>query len=464
MSRLSESVFEELEKRAKRAAARAAKLAGARTDAELDDKEDDNTLPADIAEPAPTPTSDDVEEVLKGRHIPTSATQAIPVSLRATRITFSGEKILPITHPEAAGQEPVEVAVPIETDPDEIGDDAELGLDNRLTDAGEIVSNDAEQQIQTPLTSVPFSWEWKPQIGVNGVGSDRNLRGKSTVLNILMWTLSGRCANFQADVKAWIKNVEVDWQVGADTLTVAFANADGHAKGTVTLLSSAGRSGRGRVIARFDGEEQFEGVMGAVMMSRLRLEEIPVWTSDREVRHKWPAYASAFTVRADTLDPVVGNVTTLGVRMLQMFVGTDWGPALAATQAAHNEFKAAKDSAESKVSAANDAVRSKRANAEAEVQRLETAVATLATEGPDLEQLLAAATSATQYAREIHNLEREVLSTTAQADTIRLQLRSAKARQHTQHEDVLARKFFSPNDSECVPTMHSYGHYSTKKS
>lgn len=461
MTVLSEAVAAELERvaqRAVRVAARAAESAADPVDQQTEPEGDAvEAGPQDGAAHDEGPVAlspEDVEGVLSANAVPTSASPATPVPLRVTRIQFSGVKTLPASHPLAAGHELVE---PVGRDADG-GDDSSDELDLGL--AADIDSPEASEEAApvkegVPLAAVPFEWSWEPQLGVNGVGSGRNLRGKSTVLNVLMWALSGRCANFQVDVKAWLKHIEVDWQVGGETVRVKFDNDAGRPVGVVQTVDRSSGTERVRGIGAFDGEEQFEDVIGAVMMSRLRLEEIPMWTGDREVRHKWPAYASAFTVRADMLDPVVGNVTVLGTRMLQMFVGTDWGPALAATQTALNEVRAEQAAAEQKVTAAGEVIEKQREKAQAEVDRLEAAVGAIRASTPDLEQLLAATENATDLAREVHELERKLMGATSQVDTVRLQLRSAKARNHTQFEDALAVKFFHQMTPSVCPRCTS---------
>lgn len=390
----------------------------------------------------------DVEKILKSNNIPTGASRAIPVPLRATRVAFSGVKVLPITHPDAAGHDPLTDAELAALVGEEVPEESETAHQVEVSDDPaevEVTGSEAgeEAKVQLPSAAVDFSWTWEPQLGVNGIGSGKNLRGKSTVLNVVMWALSGRCANLQVDVKSWIRRVQVDWQVGTEHLRVAFINADGHPTGTVELIETASDGIEKTVeLGRFDGEDQFEGVMGSVMMSRLRLEEIPVWTVDRHVRHKWPAYASAFTVRADTLNPVVGNVTELGIRMLQMFVGTDWGPALAATSTALGELKAEKETAKVRATTAGDIIAEARTKAQAEADRLNDELNELPTGTPNVAEIIATASAATEHARTVHDLERQLMVATANIDTIKLQLRTAQARNHTLFEDKLATKFF----------------------
>ncbi|MUL84769.1 MULTISPECIES: hypothetical protein [unclassified Mycolicibacterium] len=385
MSVLADAVAAELARLAKRAEKaaerRKSKEASARVDQSLDDlterkrdveeelgdQDDADGAAADDA--ADLISAEAVEEILNNCGIPSYASKAVPVSLRAQRIHFSGVKVLPATHRLAAGYD---VILPEEEDsatgtsgPASRPEAAEAEPDLGVTAVDEVDPLDDEpaegdEAESVPQVAVPFSWSWELQSGVNGVGSGRNLRGKSTVLNVLMWALSGRCANFQVDSKKWIKHVAVDWLIGTETVRVEFDAANGHAVGTVGVVTTVGGVDQPRIVGRFDGEEEFEGVMGSVMMTRLRLEEIPMWTSDREVVHRWPAYASAFAVRAENLDPVVGNVTVLGIRMLQMFVGTDWGPALAATQAALKEVEAERSAAQAKAQAADQVISDQR--------------------------------------------------------------------------------------------------------
>lgn len=464
MSVLADAVAAELARLAKRAVKAAekksAREASARLDQPVDDltegKQDAESERVDDADAVAADDADDpispetVEEILKNYGIHSYASKAIPVSLRAQRVHFSGVKVLPATHRLAAGYDvilPDDDSATDTSEPAPLPEAAEAELDFGPTAIDDVDPPDGgptkgDETENVPQVAVPFSWSWEPQSGVNGVGSGRNLRGKSTVLNVLMWALSGRCANFQVDSRKWIKHVAVDWLIGAETVRVEFDAANGHAVGTVGVVTTVGGVDQTRVVGRFDGEEEFEGVMGSVMMTRLRLEEIPMWTSDREVVHRWPAYASAFAVRAENLDPVVGNVTVLGIRMLQMFVGTDWGPALAATQAALKEVEAQRSAAQAKAQAADQVISEQRRKAQANVDRLNAAVKAINDENPYLAEVLAATASATKLAREVHTLERRLMVLDSHLDTVQLQLKAAKARNHTQLEDALATKFF----------------------
>ncbi|ALX03446.1 ATP-binding protein [Aeromicrobium erythreum] len=354
--------------------------------------------------PAIETTADDVDDVLTRHHVPTTASASTPVPLRVARLTFTGTKVLdPAVHPEVAAEEP---------DP------------------------------ATGQVHKPFTFSWTPPAGVLGIGSGSNLRGKTTVLNVLTWALTGRRPDMGPDVLAWIQNVEVDWTVGTDTVRVRFDSEAGEPVNGHVELVSPGDDGLVRGLAKFTGPDEFEGVMGSVMMGRLRLAEIPVWTDDREVKHTWPAFSSAMAVRHNQLDPIVGNVTTLGIRMMQAFIGTDWVMANAAATTAFRRLeKKSKDDADKATSASEVAVEALTA-AEAEVTALEAKLATFSDNVPDVAATMALATQATDLARQAHALEVDLMNEGATASTLRLQIRASKARDHAALEDAHAVRFF----------------------
>lgn len=372
-------------------------------------------------------TLSEIEKILADHKIPTSATRAIPVPLRATRIHFWGTKQLPEDHATV-------VASGVTAEPEEI-----LVDDQGTLDLDAVQGATSEIEAAASLVPVPFDFDWSPQPGVNGIGSGKNLRGKSTVLNVLMWALTGRCAHFQPDVQQWIEGVEVFWQVGSENLRVAFTADDGRPVGTVSAVQADGKA---KEIGTFDGEEQFEGVMGSAMMSRLRLEQIPVWAQEREVRHAWPAYSSALTVRADTLNPVVGNENTIGVRMLQMFVGTDWAPGSAAARTALRSIETQRVAAQAKASAASEVATEARDKAQKQVVDLQAQISALPPGTPKVGDMLASTSRATELAREVHELERRLMADTAALATVEQQLRTARVRENTLFEDARLTKFF----------------------
>jgi uncharacterized protein YlxW (UPF0749 family) len=172
------------------------------------------------------------------------------------------------------------------------------------------------------------------------------------------------------------------------------------------------------------------------------LENIPVWTDTTARVHAWPAYSSSFVVRANQLDPIVGNEQTIGLRMMQMFIGTDWAPVQAAAMTARRGMDTARAAAKAKAQAAGDAVEASRRAAANNVQDLQEKIGKLPAGTPDVRVMLETATHASHLSRKVHRLEERLIAQTSLAETARQQLKAVKARLHTRYEDALAARFF----------------------
>lgn len=132
-----------------------------------------------------------VEQILADSGIVDRSNSGVPVQLHITRVAFSGEKSLVM---------------------------------NDGGDAESIPDDEADR----PRVRVPFEFDWAPAAGVNGVGSEKNLRGKSSVLKVISWALVGR-SPLRADVQQWISNVAVEFTIDGTTFAVRFNVINGSA-------------------------------------------------------------------------------------------------------------------------------------------------------------------------------------------------------------------------------------------
>lgn len=400
-----------------------------------------------------------VDKVLEDLGIPTSASKGVPVHLRVARVSFSGTKRLDPEHPDAKG-------FPLEEMGGDPGHQSELNLDDPVDDGsngrdGEAAADHAKQdepdegeaeEWEGPVLRalVPFDFTWEPLDGVNGVGSGSNLRGKSSIVELLLWSLSGRCAVFSVAVRRWIEHVEVDWVVGAETLRVAF-DADNGAvsNGSVTVIEDDGSGGL--VIAAFGDGEAFEDAMNSVMLSRLRLESFTVSQAGKPVTHKWASYVNALWVRPKDLKSIIGKEATLSVRLMQMFIGTDWVPVLATASTVAGSLAAEQKVAAERKKTATDAMEGSRNEALKAVKAVEAKIAALPDGTPDPAKLAQTNARLGDLVRDMHALETQLLNQSVAADTVRQQLKAAKARHHTEYEHALLTKFFHQMEPTVCP-------------
>lgn len=299
--------------------------------------------------------------------------------------------------------------------------------------------NPGEDNGAAEVKSAPINLNWTPGNGVNGVGSEANLRGKSSVLHLTMWALTGR-SHLQADVVSWIRHVSAEFHVDDVPLYVEFNVREGIPVGTVEQRIT---SGSRTVLGQFDGHSEFESVMGAVMLERLRLDAISVFANGVETEHTWPSYAAALTVHADKLDPIIGNESTLKTRILQMFVGTSWAAVDAQVATALNSLKHSRHEEAAKRQAATSATAIALRQAEDRVAAALRGLEAFDADEPDVDTVFALASAASECAREAHNLSLQIMTADAAASEARAHLRAEEMRQQAAIEDAVARRLFN---------------------
>jgi transcription elongation factor Elf1 len=188
----------------------------------------------------------------------------------------------------------------------------------------------------------PYTFEWKNlSEGLWGMMSDRNLRGKSSVIEIVRWLMRGSpSSNLQDDVKAWIHNASLRFDLDGFEYEVRVDCSNGSA-GVLTRKSSPTENAT--VLASFSSEKQFEMVMSDFFLRTFSMEGLATWReSDTEektghaVIHGWPALSGAMFIGTN-YDVVLGDLpATSGTqaRLIQMYLGVPWISTLATALAA----------------------------------------------------------------------------------------------------------------------------------
>ena len=102
----------------------------------------------------------------------------------------------------------------------------------------------------------PFEFRWQGlRPGLWGIASDANLRGKSTILEVMLWCLRGRPKGLQDAVRAWIREVALDFQIDGDVYRVEFRLKENMPVGALSRGAPSG--GAPIEIARFESEDDF---------------------------------------------------------------------------------------------------------------------------------------------------------------------------------------------------------------
>lgn len=234
-----------------------------------------------------------------------------------------------------------------------------------------------------PDEDFEFDRDFEP--GVWAITSEKmNLAGKSSVLFIIRWALTGR-SHLTDDVFDWISDVALDGEVGGEPFTVQFARTPDGLAGELRA--------NGALIATFD-ENSFEEVTDGFFLERLRLDPMPFWQSraagdddegDRR-RFGWNSYFPALHLKADNTSALLGDQVLGGQpgALMQVFLGLPWALTAATARVANNQLtmqrSALRRRREEDEAARGEALEPLRAELEAARQQL----ATLQAERPAL--------------------------------------------------------------------------------
>ncbi|WP_411902754.1 hypothetical protein [Methylorubrum thiocyanatum] len=194
-----------------------------------------------------------------------------------------------------------------------------------------------------------ISFRWPEGDGEMGPGlwaflSDRNSRGKSSLLNIVQAALRGEFPGIvKPDVWGWLSLVEVAFRVDA---TLYLVRVEKEA-GDVDPHVARGTLSRGEGDARIDlyegpADEPFEKAVADNMMEEFGFGAFHAFNVAYGPRtHGWNAIATSFFVHGPG-KAVFGNVTRDGVplRLLQMFMGLPWITTLTAASTAFKKVSA----------------------------------------------------------------------------------------------------------------------------
>lgn len=390
-------------------------------------------------------SAEETEEVLSRAHVRPSGTVPVPRRLRMQELRFAGVKPLRrAAHPDEERHL---------TTPDHLvlfGEPSGIELASQTL--GKSAVDEARQRWDEP--GEPFEFAWTFDSGLYGIGSYENFRGKSSVLEIILWALRGRCG-LQPDVRAWMRTVRLDFVVGDEQLTVVFDVADGVPHGQV-------RSGD-VLLTTFDGHESFEAAMDEVMMPRLGLTAIPAWQSTpsgeggQAVTHAWVTYAGALFITQRSLDNVLGDTSFSGLpgRLLQMFVGTPWASTMVEAQVAAKGVRAELDAVRRRARVDADAHANDRKALEDALRQTRIRRESL----PDLTQALRelAADVDEVNVRSAAVARFQMLVNEAQTvrDAAASAMRDEEARRLALVEDALARRFFNAFEPTACPRCSS---------
>jgi hypothetical protein len=212
-----------------------------------------------------------------------------------------------------------------------------------------------------------------------------NDAGKSTVLETILWAVRGT-SRTALDVRVWMRHVIVELSISEDTFLVAWELRNGEPAGLIAQrvagaapikwnqlneastaamvneVESGDRAERtvwhdfvdqevaaGAIIGTFTGDDQFKTCVGDFMNSRFGFEEADVFTRNKKAidpldghiaTHGWPLWSQALRIPEGGATATIGEATQNTALLLEMYLGTTWGPTANAAKARKNVIEA----------------------------------------------------------------------------------------------------------------------------
>ncbi|GLK55147.1 hypothetical protein JOD31_000069 [Methylopila capsulata] len=300
----------------------------------------------------------------------------------------------------------------------------------------------------------PIDFDWSDlAAGVWAVTSERNLRGKSTVLEILLWALRGTPKGLQDDVRRWLSSVCVEFDVDDQHYVVEFAVEERVPRGSLARRRVSGEIDE---LDRFMSDEGFEAAMSRFMMNTLDLDPITAMQGKEDerqvVEHGWAALSGGLYFGGDHKQ-LLGDVQMAGLpaRMLQMYIGMPWATTVMQAGTAKRELDQETEKASKAATMATKDAETARARIDRELQVAK--------------KILEGFAPATGTAAELERLAGEV----ARLSPIALDLAQRLARAETEatelerlataderavrdlRENIVATQFFNGLQPVCCP-------------
>jgi hypothetical protein len=294
-----------------------------------------------------------------------------------------------------------------------------------------------------------------------------NLRGKTSVLEIITWCLRGSPRDrLQADVRRWLSGVELDAMVAGQALGFRLSLDQGElTRGIVVaatdldgLADRSGAASRDGLAVLIDAGEadDFAAQVATLMLDRLDLQPV-VNAVARGAQvgtqtHGWPAYFSAINLPAGPDKPLVGEQSMGGLagRLLQVFLDLPAAAVLTRVKAVRDVLQAEVASERERVREAAEQRAADRTRAQGALAAAEGELARLQQQapGPSLTDL---ADAAGRRAREVADAQDEWDEVNRVYREARRQRQADEKALNNVKESEIARLLFHGLDPSACP-------------
>lgn len=304
----------------------------------------------------------------------------------------------------------------------------------------------------TAQGSIDFDWS-ELTAGVWAVTSQRNLRGKSTVLEILLWALRGRPKGLQDDVRRWLSWVSVEFDVDDQRYSVEFAVEERVPRGNLVRRRSSGEIDE---LDCFMSDDGFEAAMARFMMNTLDLDPITAMQGKEDerqvVEHGWAALSGGLYFGGDHKQ-LLGDVQMAGLpaRMLQMYIGIPWATTVMQASTAKRELEQETEKASKFATAAAKDSQTARARIELELQAAKKILDSFAQETGTAAELERLAGELARLSPIALDLAQRLARAEAEATELERLATADERAVRDLRENIVATQFFNGLQPVCCP-------------
>ena len=281
--------------------------------------------------------------------------------------------------------------------------------------------------------------------GLWALTTEKNERGKTSILEIMMWALRGQRKSLQDDVLSWLHTVTLEGTVDEEQFAVEFEPAGGEPKGILTC------GGQQRP---FSSEAAFATTMSTFMMGRLGFDPFPQWANNKGLStHGWPLFSTVLYMPHGVHQAVIGDKAEAGLaqRLIQLFIGVPWARTSIACQAALRQAQAEAREQHGREQAVLKAAGQKVEQRQAELEAARLELAELPEGIPDQEQIEAARSEWLDLIDQHGEAESRQREAEREADAAKREA-TRRRKQHTDMaEAALAKSLFQGLDPSICP-------------
>lgn len=291
--------------------------------------------------------------------------------------------------------------------------------------------------------------------GIFGVISDNNLRGKTSVLEVIKWLLRGSTSSLQDGVKHWIKNASLKFDIESECYLVELEHSKNQVKGKLLNISD----NNNKEISVFYSDDEFESCMSEFMIQQFSLEKISAFRNSgveeevgKKVNHSWSSLASALFISTN-YGSLFGETTVDGLnnRLMNMYLGLPWVSTYTALKTIESQIKS--ENKVENVHKNKELERKEKRLREIELELVEKEklIKTFPNDNYTREKLINARDNYGNTSRELTFLDKILRKLTEEFDTIKETKINDKKRISNFKEDMAANAIFKRLNPTCCP-------------